>query len=136
MGKNKKAFTLIELMVVIAIIAVLTTLIIGAVTAARHATTESANRSNADTLRTALEAYYSRYRQYCGATGGGNPCTVGTCDAVRTALTASPPNIPANFSTSSSAGGGCDVTTFTAQSVVITIDDWGGTATSDTRTLP
>jgi prepilin-type N-terminal cleavage/methylation domain-containing protein len=136
MSKNKKAFTLIELMVVIAIIAVLTTLIIGAVTAARHATTESANRSNADTLRTSLEAYYSRYRVYCGATGAGNPCTVGTCESVRAALSATPPNIPTSFSGSASAGGGCDVTTFSAQSAVITLDDWNGTATTDTRSIP
>ena len=61
-----KGFTLIELMVVMAIIAVLATIIIGAITVARNTTKETTNRSNATILRTGLEQYYSRYRAYCG----------------------------------------------------------------------
>ncbi len=57
--KNKQGFTLIELVVVMAIIAILAVLIIGAITIARHSATESANLSNARTIQTGLESYYS-----------------------------------------------------------------------------
>lgn len=62
--KNKKGFTLIEVVVVMAIIAVLTVLIVGAVTIARRTAAETAHRQNANAIRTALEAQYSRTRTY------------------------------------------------------------------------
>lgn len=70
MKTNKKGFTLIELMVVMAIIAVLAVLIIGAITLARHASTETTNRSNARTISVALEGAFADNKAYCGYTGG------------------------------------------------------------------
>ena len=63
--KEYRGFTLIELMVVMAIIAVLATLIIGAVQLARNTATETANRANVHSIETALESNYSKYRRYC-----------------------------------------------------------------------
>ncbi len=69
---DKKGFTLIEIMVVIAIIAVLSVMIFGAINAARRSAAETQHRSNATTLQTLLESHYTRYRVYCG--GGGYTC--------------------------------------------------------------
>jgi prepilin-type N-terminal cleavage/methylation domain-containing protein len=71
---NKKAFTLIELMVVMAIIAVLAVLIIGAILLARHTATETQNRSNAQSVQAALEAQFTKYKEYCGAGAGELAC--------------------------------------------------------------
>jgi len=59
-------------MVVMAIIAVLAVLIIGAVQIARHSSTETSNRGNGKTIQTYLEAYYAKNKSYCGA--GGPTC--------------------------------------------------------------
>ncbi len=60
MKLNKKGFTLIELMVAIAIIAILATVIITALRSARDAT-EDANRANAITqLRSAIEVHHTQ----------------------------------------------------------------------------
>lgn len=61
---KKKGFTLIELVVVMAIIAVLAVLIIGAITVARRTSTETIHRSNARTVQTATEAYYTKAKSY------------------------------------------------------------------------
>jgi prepilin-type N-terminal cleavage/methylation domain-containing protein len=53
----KRAFTLIELMVVMAIIAVLSTLIIGAISIARKTAKNTEATGTAKTLETALESY-------------------------------------------------------------------------------
>ena len=66
---QSKGFTLIELMVVMAIIAVLAVLIIGAIQIARKTSTETANRSNARTIQTALEGYYARNKAYPAISG-------------------------------------------------------------------
>lgn len=70
---TKKGFTLIEVMVVMAIIAVLATLIIGAVTLARRTANETVNRGNARTLQTAAEAYYAKNRSYPDVAGTNTP---------------------------------------------------------------
>ncbi len=57
-------FTLIELVVVMAIIAVLATLIIGAIKIARTTAAETEHMSDARTLQAGLEAYYARYKSY------------------------------------------------------------------------
>ncbi len=69
MKKEKQGFSLIEIMVVMAIIAVLATLVIGAVQLARRTATETTHRSNAKTIQVALEANYAKFRYYCGQTG-------------------------------------------------------------------
>lgn len=61
---KKKGFTLIELVVVMAIIAVLALLIIGAIVVARRAQIRTANLANAQTLQTGLEAAYGRSGSY------------------------------------------------------------------------
>lgn len=66
---NKKGFTLVELMVVMALIAVLSTLIIGAIRLATNTARETTHRSNAKSIATALESKYAKYRRYCGGTG-------------------------------------------------------------------
>lgn len=80
MQKTKKGYTLIEIMVVMAIIAVLSTLILGAVRLARNTASETTNRSNAKTIQTALEALYARERVYCGGSTGVTCSTVGGSD--------------------------------------------------------
>lgn len=77
--KNRQGFTLIEVVVVMAIIAVLALLVIGAITVARNTAKETAHRSNAKTLQSALEAYYAKNRNYTGLSNG-------TFAAVGTAL--------------------------------------------------
>jgi prepilin-type N-terminal cleavage/methylation domain-containing protein len=67
--ESNKAFTLIEVMVVMAIIAVLAILIIGAITLARKSQEETKHRSNARTVQTAMEAFFTRHRVYCGTAG-------------------------------------------------------------------
>jgi prepilin-type N-terminal cleavage/methylation domain-containing protein len=61
---KKKGFTLIELVVVMAIIAVLAALIIGAIIVARNAATQTQNRGNAKTIQTGFEAWYTRNKTY------------------------------------------------------------------------
>jgi len=72
MNKTKKGFTLIELVVVMAIIAILALLVIGAIIVARNAAKETANRTNAKTIQTAFEATYARTRTYPSLSGSFN----------------------------------------------------------------
>lgn len=78
MQRDKQGFTLIELMVVMAIIAVLATLVIGAVQLARRTATETTHRANAKTIQTALEGRYAKYRRYCVTTATANEIGCGT----------------------------------------------------------
>lgn len=68
-GGKKKGFTLIELVVVMAIIAVLSVLIIGAITVARRMSTETANRGTAKSVQTGLEAYFGQHKAYPASSG-------------------------------------------------------------------
>jgi type IV pilus assembly protein PilA len=106
---KKKGFTLIELVVVMAIIAVLAVIIIGAIVVARNTATETTNRANANILRTALESYYSRYKVYCGATiSGAVPvdCTTSyTFTTLSTQLNAAGITVNLNATSSNTFGG-------------------------------
>lgn len=68
--QKKKAFTLIELVVVMALIAILATLIIAAIVAARNAAADTQRRSNAHSVQTGLEAFYARQKSYPPAAAG------------------------------------------------------------------
>lgn len=74
---NKKGFTLIELVVVMAIIAVLAVLIIGAIIFARRTSQETTHRGNAKTIQTAIESAYAKNKRYCAssATSGEATCS-------------------------------------------------------------
>lgn len=69
MIKTKKGFTLVEIVVVMAIIAVLATLVVGAITVARNVAKETTHRANAKTIQTALEAKYARDKRYNNVDG-------------------------------------------------------------------
>ncbi len=73
MGKNKKThsimsqedgFTLIELVVVMAIIAVLATLVVGAIKVARDIQTDTQRRSDVKNIRAGFEAWYAHNKSY------------------------------------------------------------------------
>lgn len=67
---KKKGFTLIELVVVMAIIAVLAVLIIGAIIVARNTAKETTHRANAKSIQTGIEALYARQKNYSGIVNG------------------------------------------------------------------
>ena len=62
--KKTKGFTLIELVVVMAIIAFLMLILIGGIIVARTASRTAANRTNGNSIRLALEAYYAKNQTY------------------------------------------------------------------------
>lgn len=59
MSKNKKAFTLIEMVVVIAIIGILSTMILTSVGNIRKSSVDSRRKSNLENVRGAITMYYS-----------------------------------------------------------------------------
>lgn len=65
--KNFTAFTLIELLIVIAIIGVLATLIVANFNAARERARDATRKSDLRNIQTALRVYYNDY--------GRNPCS-------------------------------------------------------------
>jgi prepilin-type N-terminal cleavage/methylation domain-containing protein len=72
MKKRKKGFTLIELMIVIAIIAILAAVLVPNFMRAREASRLTACKSNLKSLSTAMETYSNDYDgMYPGGTGGG-----------------------------------------------------------------
>jgi prepilin-type N-terminal cleavage/methylation domain-containing protein len=86
MTKNKKGFTLIELVVVMAIIAVLTALMVAAILAARNASVQAQRTGNVKTVETALEARASKCGVYSAAKG---PCATATVSTDFAALASS-----------------------------------------------
>jgi len=81
---EKMGFTLAELMVVIALMAVLGTLIAGAVNLALSATKSTVHRANGKLIEGALSTLYSRTRAYC-STVDPLPDGTPTCSAGSTA---------------------------------------------------
>lgn len=61
---NRKGFTLVEVVVVMAIIAVLTVLIIGAINVARKQMKYAEARAEIRDIRTGIEAYLSKFGEY------------------------------------------------------------------------
>lgn len=72
-----KGFTLIELMMVLAIIGILAAIIIGALNSSREKAQEKKMLQEIGELRKALELYYDKHGQY-PSTGGAYTCTAGT----------------------------------------------------------
>lgn len=68
---NRKGFTLVELVVAMAIIALLALLIIGAIVIARRVMIETVHRENARVIHGAMEAYYGRNKRYPPVVPGG-----------------------------------------------------------------
>lgn len=69
--KSNRGFTLIEVMVVMAIITILAALIIGTITLARKTGIETTHRYNAKSVSVGLEGYRSKTRNYI-ETGNGS----------------------------------------------------------------
>ncbi len=61
---NKKGFTLIELMIVIAIIGILAAIAIPQFASYRQKSYNSASQSDLRNIKTNLEAYYADYQEY------------------------------------------------------------------------
>lgn len=144
-----EGFTLIELVVVMAIIAVLAVLIVGAIVVARRTTTETANRSNAKTIETGLEAYYGKYKTFCGINldadiEGEPPCSsIGGSFSTYEGYLVRANLISANALSRSASSGtsthgttslGGRVTQISPTSFTITINDWQGNLSSETIT--
>ncbi|MBA3550962.1 prepilin-type N-terminal cleavage/methylation domain-containing protein [Patescibacteria group bacterium] len=89
---NKKGFTLIELMVVISIIALISSVIIASLTTARYRAQDTKKIAEAKSIANALELYYSENKRYpnpdydgCGGWDIGNrtyPLLGGTSGAL------------------------------------------------------
>jgi type II secretion system protein G len=80
---NKKGFTLVELLIVIAILGVLVTVGLAGFRSSQARGRDAQRKSNLKQLSSALELYFSDYEAYPDASGGqiqgcgGNPCTWG-----------------------------------------------------------
>lgn len=71
-GSYKLAFTLVELLVVVSIISLLTSIVLAALTAARNKGSDAAIKSNLLTIRTQAGLYYTNNNSY-GVINGANP---------------------------------------------------------------
>lgn len=69
--KNKKAFTLIELLIVIAIIGILASLIIANLSTARARARDAQRKAHFSQLQSALEMYFDKNGQYPAAINNG-----------------------------------------------------------------
>lgn len=71
---KQKAFTLIELLIVIAIIGMLASIILVALNKARSKARDAVRISDAKEIQTALEMYYNNNGQYPASVPGGSGC--------------------------------------------------------------
>jgi type II secretion system protein G len=75
-AKGEKGFTLIELIVVIAVLGVLATMVIPRVVGVKEKAVEAAADANEKIIRNALERYYADEGSYPTATDGKLPLNV------------------------------------------------------------
>lgn len=73
----RRGFTVIELMVVVGVIAILASLILANLTTSRSKAEDRKLATEVNSLRQALELYYTKYGYY-PPTGGAYSCTSGT----------------------------------------------------------
>ncbi len=66
---GKKAFTLVEIIVTMGIIAIVALLVVGGVALSRKTATETVNRSDAKTIAAAMDVWYAKYGRYCDPSG-------------------------------------------------------------------
>lgn len=133
--KKRKGFTLIELVVVMAIIAVLAMLVVGAIIVARNTAKETANRTNAKAIEAGMEAAYSRTRSYPSFTTAVSL----TSAATNAALTGVALDTKSACTSGTYSGGGTIITSSTAgqPAYTITIGDYTcNAAAGDTITGP
>ena len=109
MIRKHKGFTLIELVVVMALIAVLAALGVGAIIVARNTAKDTTNKSNARALRVGFEAFFAKNGQYPTAASGA------TFDATATIL-----NVKLNTSTCPAAKLGGGLVDYTTSAYTIT----------------
>jgi len=69
--KNKNGFTLVELIVVIAIIGIISTLVVVNFNSSRIRSRDAQRVNNIHEMQTALELYYNRYKNYPTAITAG-----------------------------------------------------------------
>ena len=79
--ENERGFTLLEMMVVVAIVAILAALLIPNFTRARSQAQTAACEANLRTVATALELYFTDHQQYPGVTA----TTIGTANGINSA---------------------------------------------------
>jgi len=79
MKKDKKGFTLIEMIVVIAIVGILSTMLLTSVTRIRKNSIDTRRKSNLENVRGAINMYYSAKSLWpCIGDDSGNPICTGT----------------------------------------------------------
>ena len=77
--KNKRAFTLIEILISIAVIGVLTTLVLASLSGSRERARDTRRKQDLQQMRAALEVYYNTNGQYplevnCAGNGTYSNC--------------------------------------------------------------
>ncbi|MEI7690632.1 MAG: type II secretion system protein [bacterium] len=103
----KKGFTLVEVAVVMAIIAVLSLLIIGAITLVRNASAETRHRANATSVQISYEWAYSRERSYPHTSGNESFNAPGIGDSITPSPECDGKDIVISGLSRSVDGGGC-----------------------------
>lgn len=79
LSMNKKGFTLVELLVVISLIGVLTTLVVANLNSARERARDAARKSDLRNIQTALRLYYNDVGAYPTSNSGAPVACDGTC---------------------------------------------------------